>query len=527
MTRRSFTAAVNRSIRAYEAQQRSRVREAAAQVRAHERAASAAAKATKQAYLGVRQTLADMKNEEVSSQIAAVSRLLATVLDAWQDVDLGQLRRVVDERTLNDRPELVVGPAPKEEDFLPARPGLLAGLLPGARAKHEAQAQAGRRRLEEALADRQARFAARQRALDQLKTEVAAHNVEVDQFGQSIGAGETDALATYAELLLEATPLPEGFPVNYRVALTETSMQLVVEFDMPRLDDVIPEDESYRYVKTSDSVVAKKRPAKARSALYVETLAQLTLALLSRLFRSERLHGIETAVLSGFVDTLDPSTGRRVRPCLISVRAVRDEIVGLDLRHVEPVACLKRLSAAVSRSPDELVAVKPVVDFNMVDPRFVSEQDVLSTLDTRPNLMELTPGEFESLITNLFQKMGLDTKLTQASRDGGVDCVAFDPRPVFGGKVVVQAKRYRNTVGVSAVRDLYGTMLNEGASKGILVTTSGFGKTAYTFANGKPMELLTGENLLYLLKEHAEIDAKIEFPDEWRDPSLEHIDPAG
>jgi restriction endonuclease Mrr len=59
------------------------------------------------------------------------------------------------------------------------------------------------------------------------------------------------------------------------------------------------------------------------------------------------------------------------------------------------------------------------------------------------------------------------------SHDGGVDCVAYDPRPIFGGKVVIQAKRYKNTVGVSAVRDLFGTMQNEGAAKGILVTTSG------------------------------------------------------
>jgi restriction system protein len=45
--------------------------------------------------------------------------------------------------------------------------------------------------------------------------------------------------------------------------------------------------------------------------------------------------------------------------------------------------------------------------------------------------------------------------------------------PIFGGNVIVQAKRYKHTVGVSAVRDLFGTLQNEGASKGILVTTSG------------------------------------------------------
>src|SRR5437763_10044214 len=132
--------------------------------------------------------------------------------------------------------------------------------------------------------------------------------------------------------------------------------------------------------------------------------------------------------------------------------------------------------------------------------------------------MELTPGEFESLITNLFAKMGLDTKQTQASRDGGVDCVAYDSRPILGGKVVIQAKRYKHTVGVSAVRDLFGTMQNEGASKGILVTTSGYGKASFQFADGKPLELLSGTNLLYLLAEHAGVQARIEMPDNWRDP---------
>ena len=136
--------------------------------------------------------------------------------------------------------------------------------------------------------------------------------------------------------------------------------------------------------------------------------------------------------------------------------------------------------------------------------------------------MELSPSEFESLITNLFEAMGLQTKLTQASRDGGVDCIAYDQRPILGGKVVIQAKRYKNTVGVSSVRDLFDTMHNEGASKGILVTTSGYGKASFEFANNKPIELITGSNLLYLLQEHAHVDAKIEMPPDWVDPNPEY-----
>jgi restriction system protein len=45
--------------------------------------------------------------------------------------------------------------------------------------------------------------------------------------------------------------------------------------------------------------------------------------------------------------------------------------------------------------------------------------------------------------------------------------------------------------------------MNEGATKGILVTTSDYGPDAYEFANGKPISLLNGANLLHLLERHG------------------------
>ena len=56
---------------------------------------------------------------------------------------------------------------------------------------------------------------------------------------------------------------------------------------------------------------------------------------------------------------------------------------------------------------------------------------------------------FEHLIREIFEKEfsanGGEVKITQASRDGGVDAVVFDPDPIRGGKIIIQAKRYTNT----------------------------------------------------------------------------------
>jgi restriction system protein len=56
-------------------------------------------------------------------------------------------------------------------------------------------------------------------------------------------------------------------------------------------------------------------------------------------------------------------------------------------------------------------------------------------------------------------------------------------------------------------------MMNEGANKGILVTTSGYGPDAFDFAKDKPIELLDGGRLLYLL-EQVGVKARIVFPTE-------------
>lgn len=138
----------------------------------------------------------------------------------------------------------------------------------------------------------------------------------------------------------------------------------------------------------------------------------------------------------------------------------------------------------------------------------MTSKEVANELDGSTNLASIGWEDFEHLIREIFEKEfrsnGGEVKVTQASRDGGVYAIAFDPDPIRGGKIVIQAKRYTNTVGVSAVRDLYGTVLNEGATKGILVTTSDYGPDAYEFVKNKPLTLMNGSNLLYLLQKHGQ-----------------------
>ncbi|MGW6918396.1 restriction endonuclease [Kitasatospora sp. NPDC054939] len=119
-------------------------------------------------------------------------------------------------------------------------------------------------------------------------------------------------------------------------------------------------------------------------------------------------------------------------------------------------------------------------------------------------LLAMDPVEFERLIARLMEAMGMKVALTARSRDGGVDVRGIDTDPFRGGNVIVQVKRYRDTVTPSAVRDLYGTLQDDrAATKAVLVTTSRFGPSSHQFVAGKPITLINGAELVGLLKHHG------------------------
>ena len=417
-------------------------------------------------------------------------------------------------------------PEPQAHSFMPKPLGFLKRYFPGAVARHATLVAYAEKRYDAAMRDYEKHQGEKEAAFHAFEVDEATRKMEIERFNtelrtfkDSLATGSHPSVIRYFGIVMNEALSGEPDAVSAEIGYSPDSRHLVMDLELPEFN-LVPEEGSFRYVKATDRIEAVARPMAKRRAVYSSLISQIALKGIDTIYRAAPPDVVECLTLNGMLDTIDPATGQQVRLCLLSVRVTADIYRTLNLGQVQPEHCLRSLKASVSRSPSELMAVKPIIELDMVDPRFVETMDVISGLDSRPNLMELTPTEFEGLITNLFAAMGLDTRQTRPSRDGGVDCVAFDPRPVFGGKVVIQAKRYKNTVGVSAVRDLFGTCQNEGASKGILVTTSGYGKAAYDFARGKPLELLDGGNLLHLLAEHAAIDARIVMPDSWTDPPL-------
>jgi restriction system protein len=334
----------------------------------------------------------------------------------------------------------------------------------------------------------------------------AAHNNAILGFRTRYISGSAEAVEQYATLVLDKSSYPDGIPGNPEFEFDEPSKTLVINFWLPDLDGT-PRIAEYKYVMTRKIIKAVEMKPKDFDAFYDNIIHQIALRTIHEVFVADEGQVIGAIVFNGWVQSIDTKTGKPFTSCIISCEVSREAFANLDLAKVSPKECVRALKGITAGPLAMLAPVKPIMDINRADDRFVESREVLDTLKPEENLAAMEWEDFEHLVRELFEKefstAGAEVRVTQASRDRGVDAIAFDPEPIRGGKFVIQAKRYNMVVPVSAVRDLYGTMIAEGATKGILVTTSHFGRDSREFAKDKPITLIDGENLVYMLQKHG------------------------
>jgi restriction system protein len=456
-------------------------------------------------------------NADLHAHLHELDTLLLSTLDVDDHIDLDRFKKPVAVPPLDRGPLGRPLPEPAWQSFAPHKAGGIPKILGGDRL-HQQQLTAAKRAYEqararwtEAEARRQRLLAAREQAYAEqvraYEARVAAYNAEVDRFATALAGADPATVVEYFAMVLGNSVYPDDFPQHFRLAFLPQTRQLLVEYHLPPVE-VVPVVKEYRYDEVRDDIVAVPRgPAEIRQR-YTDVIARVALRTVHEIVEADRGGLVEWVLFNGIVDTIDRRTGRSVRPCLVSLRTHRETFAAIKLRRVDPVACLRHLEAGFSARPDELTGVRPVVDFDAADTEFRDEVDVLADLDNRPNLVALPKAGYESMLADLFSVMGLQMGPV-TSTDAGSRWTAVDPRPIFGGKVVVYAVR-APCVGAAAAHSLAGAVAAAGATKGILVTTGGYEPAAHEAVAGRPLELIDGSALLHLLSEHLQVKGRID-----------------
>lgn len=328
-------------------------------------------------------------------------------------------------------------------------------------------------------------------------------NLEISEIEECLSdlKNSTDLVLT-ASVIVNGSSLPLWVPRAVDVKYDRDQKILVVEKEYPN----IQEKRFLKTVRLKQSESVKPVTEKERKDAVANVYSLLTLKIATDLAFLLPHHAVDFLVVNGWTQFRQKKDGQLKRAYCACVGAALSEFRSIELAHADPTSAISSLKGAVSKT-FELVPVAPVIRIDSEDKRFIDKKDVIDKMSDGENLAAMDWEDFEHLCRELFEREfgsgGATVKVTRAARDQGVDAIITDPHPIRGGKIVVQAKRYVNTVDVSAVRDLAGTVSHEGAMKGLLVTTSQFGPDSYAFIQGKPLQLINGSELLYLLEKNG------------------------
>ncbi len=331
---------------------------------------------------------------------------------------------------------------------------------------------------------------------------------KIEKEKSKLESKDSKEIEKYFSFVLNHSIYPKDIELtkSFELSYLEDRNTIVVSYNLPK-EKIVPIYNNYKFIKKDDTITKSNIKESERESIYNNIIYMITLRTIKEIFDSDEKGFVESVVFNGWLDYIDKRNGKDSRSCIITLETTKEKFNDINLNRVDCKECIKGLKGIFASSFLNITPVMPYLNIDRNDSRFIESKEVKDIGLDGYNLATMPWEDFEYFVRELFDKMfnvnGGEVKVTQASHDGGVDAIAFDDDPIRGGKFVIQAKRYNNVVPVSAVRDLYGTMISEGATKGIIVTTSFYGKESYDFAKDKPITLIDGSALLGLLNKYG------------------------
>jgi restriction system protein len=121
-------------------------------------------------------------------------------------------------------------------------------------------------------------------AMANLRTTAEEHNRSVKVAETALRNNDPEAIRNYFELVLSTSEYPAKFPRRMRVAFIPEFRQLAFDYQLPTIEDIIPNIEKYKYVKATKKISEIKKSERARQNLYTNVIAQTALRCLHEVF---------------------------------------------------------------------------------------------------------------------------------------------------------------------------------------------------------------------------------------------------
>lgn len=146
-------------------------------------------------------------------------------------------------------------------------------------------------------------------------------------------------------------------------------------------------------------------------------------------------------------------------------------------------------------APFFAVIILLIAPFSFFNARRKAKQ--LDNQKSIKTIRQLHWRNFEELVAEAYRRQGYRVTEGGFGADGGIDLELSKGDEL----TLVQCKQWKvQKVGVNVVREMFGVLTDSNADKVIVICSGKFTQQAIDFASDKPIELLSGNELLSLVK---------------------------
>ncbi len=201
------------------------------------------------------------------------------------------------------------------------------------------------------LATEEARYATE---CDARKVAAEEQNKALDELIVNLGYGTVDAIQEYVAIVLSNSVYPDHFPVKFEFTFDPATAELALRVIIPT-PSKLPTAKAFKYVKSSDEIVAVPLSQNECKDRYTSALHQVALRSIHEVFEADRRGLIRTIALEVVTMAVDEGTGRRGAVPLLFAGAEREAFLAFNLSSIVPEKTLARMGGVASKNPYGLV----------------------------------------------------------------------------------------------------------------------------------------------------------------------------
>jgi len=194
---------------------------------------------------------------------------------------------------------------------------------------------------------------------------------------------------------------PVLFYKDYSITYNNINNILEINYTLPNIDDIF-NIKSIIQNPSKDDFKINYNTEKVQSEIYDNVIYQICFKSINEVFKADKNDFVECIVFNGYSKNIDKRDGLEKTVCIMSLQISKEDFNNINLSRINAKTCFKSFKGISAPELVTLTPVRPIIQLDKNDSRFVESYDVMDYVEDGYNLATMDWQDFENLVREIF-----------------------------------------------------------------------------------------------------------------------------